>query len=202
MPKVERPKTILDLDHEFDEGSGINIAALSKAQIENLVKLGKVWGFLKYHHPAIASGQLHWDYALFRVLPQIVAAPGAATATAVLRKWIAGLGSVPDCTHCASLNEADLYMRPELKWISDGNLLGPDLSKDLQKIFRNRAAAGNSFFVSLAQGVGNPVFDHEPGYPKIKLPDSGYQILALYRVWNIIAVVAGYHSRKLVWGLV
>jgi len=43
LPVVERPKTSLDLDHEFDRGSRITITDLSKVQIENLTTLGKVW---------------------------------------------------------------------------------------------------------------------------------------------------------------
>jgi len=35
-------------------------------------------------------------------------------------------------------------------------------------------------------GVANPVFDHEPGYPNLKFPDVGFQLLSLYRFWNII----------------
>ena len=38
----------------------------------------------------------------------------------------------------------------------------------------------------LAPGAGNPVFDHEPDYARVKFPDAGYRILALYRFWNII----------------
>ncbi len=38
-PKVDRPKTVLDLDHEFDGGSGIRISELTKVQIDNLVTL-------------------------------------------------------------------------------------------------------------------------------------------------------------------
>lgn len=44
-PRVQREKTVLDTDHEFDRGSGIAIERLSAAQVENLVTLGKVWGF-------------------------------------------------------------------------------------------------------------------------------------------------------------
>lgn len=39
--------------------------SLSNIQHENLVLLGQVWGFLKYHHPTIASGELDWDLLLF-----------------------------------------------------------------------------------------------------------------------------------------
>ncbi len=33
--------------------------------------LGFVWGFLKYHHPIIATGKYNWDYELFRILPKL-----------------------------------------------------------------------------------------------------------------------------------
>lgn len=39
-PRVERPKTPLDLDHQFDSGSGIVISELSTTQIE---KPGAAW---------------------------------------------------------------------------------------------------------------------------------------------------------------
>ncbi|MGA2185057.1 MAG: S41 family peptidase [Bryobacteraceae bacterium] len=186
VPKVEPPKTALDLDHEFDHGSGIAVNDLSKTQIDNLATLGKIWGFLKYHHPAIVSGQHHWDYDLLRVLQQVLSATDRAAANAAVHKWIAALGAVDECTECARLSERDLYMKPELDWISDEKLLGADLSQDLRRISRNRPATGKQFYVSLRPGVENPVFEHDPAYPGIKLPDAGFQILALYRFWNIV----------------
>jgi hypothetical protein len=58
-PHIARPepvKAVVDLDHEFDGGSGVSLAALTSVQIANLATLGKVWGFLKYHHPAVTAG--------------------------------------------------------------------------------------------------------------------------------------------------
>jgi hypothetical protein len=185
-PKAEKSMTSLDLDPEFDRGSGIALSELSKTQIDNLAALCKVWGFLKYHHPAVASGQRHWDYDLFRVLPQVLSAADRTAANAAMLKWIAALGPVSGCTKCASLNETDLYMKPDLAWISDQALIGADLSQELQHILRNRPVDDKQFFVSQVRDVGNPNFDHEPAYPGIKLPDAGFQILALYRFWNII----------------
>ena len=71
----ERTQTPLDLDHQFDSGSGVVLKQLTTVQIGNLATLGRVWGFLKYHHPQVTSGNLHWDYELFRVLPAILEAP-------------------------------------------------------------------------------------------------------------------------------
>jgi len=183
-PKVERPKTAIDLDKEFDKGSGIALNELSSVQTANMAALGKVWGFLKYHHPLIAAGQRHWDYDLFRVLPKILAAADRPAANRVLLDWIAALGPVATCEHCASLDEKDLALRPDLGWLSEEKLLGPELSKTLLSIYTNRLP-GKQFYVSAA-GADNPSFDRELPYSGIKLPDAGFQLLALYRFWNIV----------------
>src|SRR5205807_2202783 len=73
VPAVERPKTVIDTDHEFDDGSGVILKDLTKVQIDNLATLGKVWGFLKYHHLQVTSGKHQWDYDLFRIMPAILA---------------------------------------------------------------------------------------------------------------------------------
>jgi len=70
----------LPSDHEFDSGSRIALNSLTPIQVSNLATLGRVWGFLKYHHPEVTSGQRHWDYELFRILPAILAAADRAHA--------------------------------------------------------------------------------------------------------------------------
>jgi len=192
-PRVDRPTTVLDHDHEFDAGSGISISALTKIKIDNLVTLGKVWGFLKYHHPKVTSGERHWDYDLLRVLPKVLAAPDHSAANAALQEWVESLGPVPPCNPCAKLNEKDLYFKPDLDWIANTALLGSDLSKTLQSIHDNRLPA-KQFYVSKVLKVGNPSFDHELDYEKLKLPDPGFQLLALYRFWNIIEYWSPYRD--------
>jgi C-terminal processing protease CtpA/Prc len=155
-------------------------------QIENLATLGKVWGFLKYHHPLVTGGQRHWDYDLFRVMPAILAAPDRVAANAALAKWIAGLGAPEPCNPCAKLLTADLHLRPALEWLDDQALLGADLSRSLRAIHTNRPANGKQFYLSLVPGVANPEFHHELVYPGMKPGDSGFQILGAYRFWNII----------------
>ena len=174
-------------DHEFDGGSGITITSLSDIQIQNLAKLAKVWGFLKYHHPAVTSGQHQWDYDLFRVLPAVLAAADGPTANQAIADWItARLGTVTPCTVCATLDTSDLYMDTNLDWLSDGSLLGSSLSQTLQSIYVNRTPAARTFFVSMYPGAGSPLFQNESYYAGISLPDSGYQLLGLFRAWNMV----------------
>ena len=184
-PGREIAHTVVDTDRQFDQGSGIVIRKLDRTQVDNLVTLGKVWGFLKYHDPTITSGQRQWDYELFRVLPGILAAPDRASANAVMAKWVDGLGPVARCNPCAQLDRHDLQLAPDLGWIADSRLLGEALSRKLQQI-RDQRRPGTQFYVALPPKVGNPAFEHERSYGEIRFPDAGFQLLALFRYWNII----------------
>ena len=193
-PKAERPTTALERDHQFDAGSGIVITGqMAKAQVDNLARLARVWGFLKYHHPKVTTGQIHWDYELFRVMPEILSARDSSSADSVLVKWIDSLGPVALCQRCAQLDRRDLYFGPDLGWIGDKNLLGKQLSQRLETIYANRTQ-GKQFYVSQVPGVGNASFDHELGYESLKFPDTGFQLLALFRFWNIVEYWSPYRD--------
>ena len=183
-PVVERPKTILDEDNEFDKGSGIAIDRLTPLQIDNLARLGKIWGFLKYHHPAITGGKRHWDYDLFRVMPAVLKAPDRAAGNAAIVQWVNRLGPVEPCKKCATLKSTDIRIRPDVEWVRNESYLGPELSKLLRTVYENRTT-GTQFYVSKTLGVGNPVFENEPSYQGMN--DAGFRVLGLYRFWNVIA---------------
>jgi len=184
-PQRQLVQTVLDTDHEFDKGSGIVIKKLSRIQIENLATLGKVWGFLKYYDSQVTSGKQQWDFDLFRILPAILAAPDRARAEAALVQWIKGLGPVARCNPCVHVDKSNLQQQPDLSWIDDEHSLGKALSQSLRWI-RDNGPSGKQFYVALDSDAGNPIFEHELPYGVIKFPDNGYQLLALYRFWNII----------------
>ncbi len=185
-PERKEPETILNRDHEFDATSKVTLSQLTPAQAGNLTLLGRVWGFLKYHHPRVRAGEIHWDYELFRVLPAVLAATDAASGQKALVTWIKAVGMPPDCSPCAALKDKEAHLRPQLGWLADTALLGAGLSSLLQAIHRNRPAGAKQFYLGLNGGVGNANFDRELPYKTINLPDAGYQLLALYRFWNII----------------
>lgn len=175
--------TALDTDHAFDEGSGVRLPELSPTQVEDLVLLGKVWGFLKAHHPAVTRGELHWDYELFRVLPKVLAAPDSRV---VLAEWIASLGALPPCDPCAS-EPKDPVLAADLAWIHDTAALGESLSRALVEVWARRPADGRSVWVSLTPSIGNPDLSFERAYVHIDVTaDDGYRLLALYRFWSLI----------------
>lgn len=177
--------TVLDEDEEFADGSGITVSSLTPAQAEHLAALGMVWGFLKYHHPRVAAGEFHWDFELFRVMPLVLEAPDRPARHQVLADWVDRIGVPDGCEPCAA-EVSDAHLLPALAWIEDEDLLGQALSRRLRAIYANRFAGDEQFYVSLAPGVGNPVFNRELPYPRQHPPDAGYRVLALFRLWAII----------------
>ena len=184
-PKAVRPKTALDLDSQFDAGSGIVLSQLTTPQIENLKTLGKIWGFLKYHHPSVTAGSVHWDYELLRVLPKVLAAVDRDAGNVVMRDWIRGMRPLPVCSRCVALGNDNLHLSPGTDWIREEAVLGRDLAELLQAVYRARPG-GKQFYVSQIPNIGNPLFEHELAYAGLGFPDTGYQLLALYRFWNVI----------------
>jgi peptidase S41-like protein len=159
---------------------------LTAAQIDNLVTLGKVWGFVKYHHPGVTGGTIDWDAELLRVIPVVLSANGRTAANAAISRWLEELGPPQPCSICASL-PADLAIKPDTNWIHNERSLGHELSARLIEIYRNRSVAREQRYVSLVPGVGNPIFRNENSYSESPLPDADVRLLALYRFWNMIA---------------
>jgi hypothetical protein len=176
----------IQTDHEFDTDSKIHLDALTPTQIENLATLARVWGFLKYHHPAVASGTRQWDYDLFRILPTVLAAQNTASANDSLVKWIDSLGPLPECRNRRPFLSGDLDLKPDIAWIHDQSLLGPGLVNRLENLYSACPGPKTQFYVALMPVANNARFDHELSYPGVKFPDSGFQLLALFRWWNII----------------
>lgn len=171
-----------ETDKEFNAGSKINFPALSEKTIEDLELLGKVWGFLKYHHPVIAKGNYKWDYELFRFLPAYLTNNSNAERDKILLNWIDHLGAVPICKDCQE-TDSSAYLKPDHSWIN--NNLDDRLREKLLYIYHNRYQ-GDQFYIRKFPGVGNPEFLHEDAYAYMFLPDAGYRLLALYRYWNMI----------------
>lgn len=181
----EKERLPAELDNGFSEGSEVTFPALSLRNVKDLALLTKVWGFLKYHHPAIGQGDHNWDAELFRFLPRYLEAiaTGNEARDAIIISWIDGLGEVPRCEACESTPD-DAYLRPDHAWMASSGL-NAALVEKLQYLHNNRHQ-GYHFYVGMNMGVGNPDFKNERPYAEMTYPDAGYRFLALARFWNMI----------------
>ena len=92
LEDISASHAVFNTDTEFDDGAGITVSRLTATQIYNLAVLGKVWGFLKYHHPRLVAGELNWDYELFRILPDLLDATDELKRNNLLSDWVHQLG--------------------------------------------------------------------------------------------------------------
>jgi len=180
LKEIEKKLPKAKLDKEFDNTSSVEITKLSIQTINNLVLLGKVWGFLKYHHPSIAKGNYNWDYELFRFLPRYLQLNGDKERDKFIIDWIDSLGGIGKCNKCTQIDE-NAFLKPDLKWIEHQK---EPLKKKLLSIYKRRHQ-GKHYYVAITP-VGNPEFLNEYGYPDISYPDDGFRLLSLYRYWNMI----------------
>lgn len=186
--EIQNAKTFIkpvfpaQLDKEFDQGSKITSFDYTSTQIANLKTLGLIWGFLKYHHPKVASGDLNWDYELFRIMPQILSAKSTNERDAIFTAWIASLGDFKT----TSLKEPKdkIKFKPDLDWITTSNF-SSELTTALSKV-KIAKRTDNHYYLAFYPYVNNPDFKNENAYAKMVYPDTGFRLLTLFRYWNMI----------------
>jgi len=161
------------------------LAPLRADQVESLVLLGRVWGFVKYHHPRVTGGALDWDVELRRVIARIMAAPATAAARDTIDAWLADVGDPPACAPCAIL-PTDAHLQPDVAWLGDTAMLGASLGARLQRIHANRSVAPTQHYVRLVRGIGNPDFTNEDAYAADSLPPADLRLLGVFRFWNML----------------
>ncbi|MEO0788685.1 MAG: S41 family peptidase [Bacteroidota bacterium] len=168
-------------DTAFNDGSSLTFdLPLSDDDVRDLSLLGKVWGLLKYHHPKISTGDLNWDFELFRFVPQF---QEASDKSAALLEWVESLGPVESCENCAPPENPEVTA--DHRWLASEHV-SSDLRSALQYLIDNRPTMSEHYYISSYSGIGNPQFKNEPDYADMPYPDQGYRYLAAIRYWNMI----------------
>ena len=181
LQEVKKQPAKAKLDTEFDNGSAISLSNLTTENIDNLDLLGRVWGFLKYHHPEIAKGNYNWDYELFRFLPKYLKTENIIERDQLLTDWIDSLGEISACAQCKPTDK-NAFIKPDHTWIYSQS---EALKNKLIYVYNNRSQ-GKHYYIGMNGNVGNPDFKHENNYAKMSFPDDGFRLLSLYRYWNMI----------------
>lgn len=164
--------------------SGITIPPVLTAQQEkNLAILCRVWGFLKYFHPKVASGVVDADKALFAIMPAVLQASNNEALDLVLFNWVEELGKIKPAS--SQTETRNVIVEPGMQWLRKDSVIGGKLRPQLLHIFNNRHS-GEKYYVGLAGMIHNPDFSKEFKYANAKGEDGGMRMLSLFRYWNTI----------------
>lgn len=173
-----------DQDTEFDKGSKLNTINLTPSKINDLVILGKVWGFLKYYHPAIARGDYNWDYELFRIMAKIINSTTDDERDEILLNWVISLGSVENNLR-GKIVDQTIRSTEDMSWIGDLSTTSEKLKKQILLI-RDAKRSDNHYYIAFTPN-GNPRFKNEKQYSRdLVNNDAGFRLLSLFRYWNMI----------------
>ncbi len=156
-------------------------------ETQKLASLGKVWGFLKYYHPAVATGRHDWDGKLISLLPHVQRAKSQSDLSAIYVQLIDGLGVVKPCRKCTSAEAAPARLRRnfDLSLLNDSTIFSLPLRDRLRYIAQNRNQADNHY-VQWVRQTGNASYDTEELYAEMRNPNEAYRLLALFRYWNVV----------------
>ncbi|MBL0155476.1 MAG: hypothetical protein IPP93_19220 [Chitinophagaceae bacterium] len=162
-------------------------APLTALQQTNLAHLCRIWGFLKYFHPAVAEGKFNWNAELFRMIPQVMHAANQKELSTLFTDWIESLEPINICDTCDNAIPANSFTNNiDLGWMSS-----PDFNEALQHklqyilVSRHR---GSGFYAEYQQ-LKNLSFNNDPTYANwrdIEFPNLNFRLEFLFRYWNII----------------
>jgi len=159
-------------------------------ELQNLEVLCKVWGLVKYHHPAFMDGSdRDADTDLLALIPKVREA-NVITRNKILLNWIKELGP-----YYSSKDGFDQYIRnfrvfthstkPEiltyLTWMENESILGTKLSAELPKVRYAIRSKKNKYIET-----NSSLNFLEERYPNLTDPSLEYRLLALFRYWNVI----------------
>lgn len=150
--------------------SHVNILDTSERATQNLYKLCKIWGYLKYKHPEITEGNLNWDVQLFTYLDFV-------DSLSFEQLLLVRLPKVePDKKEDGALH------RPP--WISNNKLFSEGMQGYLLAV-STFELPDQQQYVEPGRWNITPNFKEEK-YPHIDYRDDGIKLLTLFRYWNII----------------
>lgn len=160
-----------------ESSSGIEFQELSSFQMESLELLGRVWAFLKYHHPLPCSGEVNWDHEMFRVLPSVLAATTMPQREEALMGLLPSVDPLPP-VELSPPPVDSIHFKADHSWIK-GSEIGNSLAFLLNSVLEGRHTGASHY---VRRGVP-PVF-HEEEYSLPALPDGGYRLLSMYRFYG------------------
>lgn len=180
-------------------------AKIAAAQILNLQKLCKVWGYAKYTHPVFLSGEKDWDEELLNLYDPVIGARNAEEANDILYDWFIALGEVDYGSDFYNLNwvnasDDERFYLAETDWISDSFYLGQNLSSALLQlgeipvVYRRKAPVHFPIYFPKSFDFNDSGFSNEKIYEEMNYADTRYRILALFRLWNAMEYYYPYRN--------
>ena len=153
---------------------------------QKLAATAKVWGFLKYYHPAVAQGKFDWDLELIDLLKELEGPMTANSFSVSMNQWIDSLGPVPECKKCRKASQQEYFNKNfDLSWMDDKRVFHTSLSARLRNIENNRFIGENNYAQPYRKNVGNfsPLNEE---FEAFDWSVKEHRLLFVFKYWNMV----------------
>jgi len=154
---------------------------------ERLFYTGKIWGFLKYFHSEVATGNIDWDSKLISALTNIKNDTTNQDFNVTLSNLIYNAGEMARIGYPLYDVHDSLKYNLNLNWLDDP-IFSDSVKAGLDTV-KTRFRRQNNYYVGEAGEYGGRSFDNDNKYYQWgsnQYPDENRRLLALFRYWNII----------------
>ena len=164
----------------------VSDVSLPKNEEKSLIALGQLWGFLKYHHPAVANGEYDWDAELIKMIPLVCEAKNDSIWKKLLDNWLDSLPPVSENPN-KKLPDREIKMKPDYGELFNTEYFMPETIGKIRYILNNVVISTNHF-VSVTERRDKEalLITNESPYQDMQYPELSYRLLALFRYWNIV----------------
>jgi carboxyl-terminal processing protease len=182
---------------------GLNYAQSPLFETKKWAATCQIWGFLKYYHPKVASGQLDWDAQLLEFIPKIRNINAQEELSQLFIEWIDELGPVKKSRKLNCKRVEYFEKNFNLSWIDSSECFSEELSAKLRFIEEYRYN-GDQFYVKIRDNASkNIVVTNELDYVYADLQSEDIRLLALFRYWNKVEYFFPYkYQTDTPWGQV
>lgn len=167
----------------------ISTNLLGQTKNKRIEVFSKVWGFLKYHHPTVATGTINWDSVYVNNLSKVEKSVSVTDFDRQLLGIINNLGAFQK-TKPAHLPDSLFSLNHNLKWIDQDKLINAQLKTRLKEIFAYRNQKENRYIKLSKETPAD--YSGELKYEDMVFPAKNYRLLFLARFWNVINYFAPY----------
>ncbi len=161
--------------------------AQSRKQVSQLVDLCNVWGNLKYFHPEIATGKHNWDSIAITSISKILNAKSNNIFGNEVDKMfeIAGTNNAQEFVIDKSRHYYT-YRNINHSWIEKSKNLTTRQKEVLKFNYSHPFQGINYYAQPNPNDEGNIITPNEKPYDEMKMPNTEYRLLGLFRFWNVI----------------
>lgn len=166
--------------HDFDFNNMLSTSA-------------RVWGFLKYYHPALSDGEINWDYKLLALLEELDTINNKKDFNNIITSLIHSLNECSQYTLSNKFDTIPLNLNKRVLWLNDTTFLSEKNVRLLKMIYRSKQLEKN-YYVTKSPYSGKPEFKNDTLYIKKEFPSKNERLLALFRFWNAINYFYPHHD--------